>query len=672
MKLLPKLLAIAFFALLCFTSCQTEVVEESPVNEDELIVAESQMVNLMEAAAARHGSQDNILDHANCLSVNLPVTVIVNDITITINTLEDLELIEDIFDEFENDEDVLELLFPITIVLNDHEEIVINNQEELDAFVADCVDDTDDDIDCIDFVYPISFAIYNTAFQIIDTVIIENDRELHEFLERLRNSDSVILASLNFPVELVYANGEIVEVHNNYELERVLNDAREDCEEEEACRKEVVDMYLKRCHWEIHRYNSDDHFRDLDLYFGEDGTLHVVHENNPTAVITGIWTTIQLSNGVILNISELTEFDEDLGGDWFITECDDNRFELVRENTGASNTHIVLKRECDDDLGCTAQEVRMFLNECHWFAGSNLLDGVAPGRFYFEENGVLIVVTANWSHEYVGTWDIELTDIGIIISIELPEPYAMLSRRWKLYECGEHRVKLISEEYYIVFERDCENNNPFDCFVNTTIEGHNILTECDGETDDDRAVFDLTEAFRECIEAEIYTITYYESITAADNADGEIEFPTEYTNISNPQTVYARVELNNGNFEVFEIGLIVEYCNTDCTETQVDAYLLECVWVAVNVNGSDDFSGYEFDFKENGDILILDTATNEDYSGYWATTQTEDGVKIELANINGPNIGVLNGYWLVTDCREDRLELRNNNEVSVVIERDCN
>lgn len=263
MKVLPKFITIAFFALLCFTSCQTEVIQESPVNEEELITAESEMVSLMSAISARNGTSDNILDNANCLSINLPVTVIVNDITITINTLEDLELIEDIFDEFENDEDVLELLFPITIVLNDHTEIVINNQEELDAFVEACTDETDDDIKCIDFVYPISFSVYNSDFQIIDTVIIENDRELHEFLERIRNSDQgALLVSLNFPVELIYANGEVVEVHNHQELERVLNDAREDCEEEEACRKEVVDMYLKECHWEVYRYNSDDHLEN--------------------------------------------------------------------------------------------------------------------------------------------------------------------------------------------------------------------------------------------------------------------------------------------------------------------------------------------------------------------------------------------------------------------------
>lgn len=402
--------------------------------------------------------------------------------------------------------------------------------------------------------------------------------------------------------------------------------------------------------------------------------MHVVHENNPAVTITGRWSTRQVSNGVILTISELIEFDEALAGDWFIVECDDNRFELVRENetgTTPANSHMVLKKECEDEPGCTAQEVRMFLNECQWFAGSNLLNGVAPGRFFFEEDGVLIVVNTNWSEEFVGSWEIEVTDMGIIIAIELPEPYHMLSRRWKLYECGEYRVKLISEDYYIVFERDCENDNPFECFASTVNSGHAVLTECDGETDDDRAIFDLTEAFKEC-DSEIYTVTYYENITAADNADNEITNPTEYQNISNPQTVYARVELGNGRFEVFEITLIVEYCQPDCNEEQVDAYLMECVWIAVNVNGSDDLSVYNFDFKENGDIFITDTVTTEEYTGYWATYQVEEGVKIELANINAPNTSILNDYWYVIDCREDRLEIRNNNEKTVVIERDCN
>jgi len=308
MKTLFKLLTITFFALLVFTSCQDEIIEETQINEQELIVANSELANLLQSTAARDGSVDNILDNANCLSINLPVTVIVNDITITINTLEDLELIEDIFDEFENDSDVLELLFPITIILNDHEEIVINNQDELDAFIEQCTDYSDDDIECIDFHYPISFSIYNTQFQIIETVFIENDRELHHFLERIENSNSgALLVSLNFPITMVYANGETIEVHNNQELARVLNEARENCDDKEACRKQVVDRYLQECYWEIHRYNGDDNFRDFDIYFKENGELLIVNENSTgVANITGIWRTSVADAGIVLSISELT------------------------------------------------------------------------------------------------------------------------------------------------------------------------------------------------------------------------------------------------------------------------------------------------------------------------------------------------------------------------------
>ncbi len=43
----------------------------------------------------------------------------------------------------------------------------------------------DDDIECIDFQYPISISIYNTEFEIIDTVSIANDEALYNFIESL-------------------------------------------------------------------------------------------------------------------------------------------------------------------------------------------------------------------------------------------------------------------------------------------------------------------------------------------------------------------------------------------------------------------------------------------------------------------------------------------------------
>ncbi len=667
MNSLLKLLTITFFALLVFTSCQDEVIEETLINEQELLTASSPLASLMQSTSARDGRVDNILDNANCLSVNLPVTVVVNDITITINTLEDLELIEDIFNEFENDNDILELLFPIIIILNNHEEIVIINQDELNAFIEQCIDDSHDDIECIDFQYPISFSIYNTSFQIIETVVIENDRELYEFLERIENSNSgALLVSLNFPVTMVYANGETIEVHNNQELSRVLNEAQENCDDEEACRKEVVDMYLQECYWNVVAYNNSNDFMNYDLYFKSDGIFKV--KEGETIVGIGTWSTTLTDAGVVLKIIDLTNVvaESIIGGDWLIVECDDDRFELAKLATSANEAvNIIIEQECPDDLGCSAQEVRLFLEECQWLADSNLFTNVAIGAFYFEDNHVLVVVASD-GNEVVGAWDVELTNEGIIIAIDLPAPYDVISKRWNISECGEHRVKMTSGEYYLVFDREC----PFECFEsNETV----ILTECDGETDDDSAIFDLTIAYEDCAIIAIYSFTYYESSEDAANGMNQIEVPTEYANTSNPQIVYLKLEnINNGHFELFEIKLIVEYCNQDCTEQELDSYLMECVWNVVNFNGDNHLIGYDLEFNNTEGITITDTATNGTYTGFWSTSQTNDGVLIQFANINGPNIQAVNGNWIVTDCRSDRLVLHNNLGDIIIIEQNCN
>ena len=224
-------LILTFFALFSFYSCQDEIIEETPIDQEELFVPESQLANLVMSASFNNSTIDDVLDDANCFSVNLPVTIVANGITITIDTHDDLEILEEIFDEFTDDDDVLEFFFPITIILNDHTEVHIENEEQLDSFIERCENIDDNAIECIDFVYPISFSLYNSQFQIIETVVIDNKRQLHHFLERLEEDSQggVVLASLNFPVELKYEDGNVIEVHSNQELQRALNEAREEC-----------------------------------------------------------------------------------------------------------------------------------------------------------------------------------------------------------------------------------------------------------------------------------------------------------------------------------------------------------------------------------------------------------------------------------------------------------
>ena len=176
-KKLKKFLFLPLFTLILFTSCQNEVIDVIETNSEETFVAESVVATAVQRTATYDGSFDNIIDSANCISVNLPVTVIVNGITVTIEDIEDYDVIEDILEEFLDDEDSVEIVFPITIVLSNHDEIVINNYDELYAFVEECLgeNEEDDDIECIDFQYPISISTFDSTFDFIETVQINND-----------------------------------------------------------------------------------------------------------------------------------------------------------------------------------------------------------------------------------------------------------------------------------------------------------------------------------------------------------------------------------------------------------------------------------------------------------------------------------------------------------------
>ena len=693
------LILVSFFALFTLTSCQDDTIEVNAPNEQETLIPNSELANLMLRTSANDGSLDNLLDNANCLSINLPVTIVANGITITISSLEDLELLEAIFEEFENDDDILEFLFPITIILNDYTEVNISNIEELEAFIAECDDDVDTDIECIDFQYPISFSLYDSNFQITETVVIENDQALYQFLEDLNNADDgVVLASLNFPVTLIYANGETIVVNNHEELEEAINTAEEDCDDEDDdCNTEDVEMYLQECHWRIAAYNEDDVFENLYLFFNENEDLQILN-GSTTQYIEGNWTTSLSSDGhVEIVISELNGFQEDLGGSWIVVECDDDRFELVREFEGAITT-MVIEQECEDDLECSAQEISMYLQECLWYAGTNLYDNIIADTFQFTEDGIVLITNPQSNEVLTGTWSIELTDGGIFIILDLPLPYDVISLEWKVTDCDDDRIEMINEDDYLVFERDCntntydcedlqanvgdecesnglvgylnedceceiENENPFECFI----EGDEL--EACSDSNDGFATFDLTQAFAQCTQPPAIILSYFETISDADNNVNAIANPEAYTNLTNPQTIYVRVEAGD-NFEVFELELYAENCNSeDCSLEEIEVNLIECQWNIVNYNGSDDLIIYNFDFEENSGIVVI---YNDDVTidAFWSILQTNDGVIIEFSNVAGANIQAITGNWLVVECTDGRLELVRDNDF-MVIERNC-
>ena len=463
---MKTLLLIPFFALLLFTSCQQEEVDITPVDESEALAPDSELTTLMFSTSIMDGSADNIIDGASCLSVELPVTVIVNGLEIIIDSTEDFKVIEAIFKEFDDDVDRCDIVFPITIILSNHEEIVIENRAALDELIRECQgeNEPDDDIECIDFQYPISFSVFNKEFQIIDVVQIENDRQLYRFIKRVKNAE--VIASLNFPITLEYADGTTVEVNSNQELAATIREAKDACDEDDDndygdddFTKERLDEYLKLCPWVVWEYkrNNQDNtaeYQEYALNFKEDGV--VVMRARGGDILTGTWSTRVSDRGALLKM----EFDNlaDFTLEWIVYDIEYGKIKLYEEG----GNRIIMKKNCDVVIDITKERIENFLQACMWRIARLNVDGVdnvsdyigTPLKFYANN-----VVKLRVNGELVeGTYEIGIRNIGFILQITL-DGRPNLKLEWLITFLQEDLIKLENLNNQMILERHCPDGD---------------------------------------------------------------------------------------------------------------------------------------------------------------------------------------------------------------------
>ncbi|WP_296382293.1 hypothetical protein [Winogradskyella sp.] len=452
------LLVFFLFALLSFTSCQDEAVEVENPNEQETIVPNSNLANLMRFTTANFGAADDILDGSSCFSVELPVTIVVSDITIVIETEADLEQLEDLFNDLNDDEDFLDFVFPITIIFSDYTELIIENEDQLESFINEC--EEEDVIECVDFVYPISFSVFNSEFSLIDTVTIADDEALYEFLENLEDDENAIIVSLNYPVTLEYADGETVEVNSNEELVEAIEAAEENCDddEEDDCDEEEIALNLVECPWEVFLYTNDD-LENLDgpyiFNFNEDGSL----------VIDGItdephntnWELTETDNGLELNIQSFYYYEQEFGT-WLVVECDDD--ELKFEHLTVDGTGLFFDQDCEDDLDCSITDISDILQECPW----DFTDGTDAYNNYqmmFNDNGELLIPEGVATSAIGGNWDLSISNDGLpeIVISNLTAFQDDLEGSWIIIECDEDgELTIVRGNTIIELEQDCEGD----------------------------------------------------------------------------------------------------------------------------------------------------------------------------------------------------------------------
>ncbi|EDP71024.1 hypothetical protein FBALC1_01032 [Flavobacteriales bacterium ALC-1] len=305
---------------LIFTACRKEETEFVQAPQDERLVVNSNIASLIQNTVSNDGSLDNIVDRANCFDIVFPYTVNVNSEHVIVNSENDYATIECVFDQSEDDIDDLNIVFPVSIRLPDFTEIVIANNTELNNYTNTCNGENvvDNDIECIDFQYPIEASVFNSENELLETISIERDSQLYEFIDDIDVNDII---TIDFPLTVVLHDGTEVIINNLPELEIVIENAENSCDEDDDydyneddcddCSTSEIENLLTSCtDWSVNTLrrdnntNYDNLYYNYDFNFFNDGTLSVFWN---TTTVYGTWVASGSDNNieVIIDIPAL-------------------------------------------------------------------------------------------------------------------------------------------------------------------------------------------------------------------------------------------------------------------------------------------------------------------------------------------------------------------------------
>jgi hypothetical protein len=474
---MKKLIKYSVYSLLItmalsFTSCQEEFEKLPEPNEQQTIMASSSTAELIRKTSSNDGSYDNIVDGASCIAIRFPYTVNVNGIDINIDSKEDLHLIEEIFDElqvpdYEAGAELLEILFPITITTADFTQIVIDSRDDLRALVEDCREGgDDDDIECIDFVYPVTFYTFDLNEQQTGSVSVDSDMDMRLFFKDLGEND---LISIDFPVTLKLSNETEVQVNSNAELANAIENAKLDCDEDDDndyndddFTQERLEEYLVECPWLVNEVERDgisqtDQYFEYLMDFSENGEVLVKDRmgNN----LTGTWSTRVAGHKVLLKL----EFDVlvDFNLEWYVYELGEGKIKFFSEG----GNRIILHRACDL-YNTDPNTLREILKECSWVIAKVKNQGEEIRRllgyeFNFMAEGV--VTLSNEVTVYEGSWEITTNAQGRLVMAITFEPNAdtdPIVFEWPLSDLRNDRLKFEIEDidYELILQRVCNDN----------------------------------------------------------------------------------------------------------------------------------------------------------------------------------------------------------------------
>ncbi|HMI07774.1 MAG TPA: LamG domain-containing protein [Flavobacterium sp.] len=216
-------ICLGLFAALFAVSCQRE--EHDIYVSPEALNKSSELSGLLRRVT--DSVSNNILDSASCYKIKLPVETTVNGQFLLVSNEDGYQVVADIFNQSDTDQDHIEFGFPITIVYDNGQEIIVPNQEVLDGLAAQCpATPGSTPIGCFTILYPLTVSVYDPNFQNQFIVTINGD---FDFLAFLVNLPPGQFYAVNYPVSAVNASGNTITIHNNAEFLAAILTAITDC-----------------------------------------------------------------------------------------------------------------------------------------------------------------------------------------------------------------------------------------------------------------------------------------------------------------------------------------------------------------------------------------------------------------------------------------------------------
>jgi hypothetical protein len=329
--------------LLFFTACQTSSVEEVHSTK-ETITKTSPLTTEIQRVVMLNTSQDNFIDKSSCFAIKFPYGVTVNNIPISINSPNDYSVVQNNIDDFSNDNDIVNIHFPITILFNDYTQKRIANQTDFEFLISSCQSNSNlfGKIHCLTINYPIAINVYDSSYQIASSISINDNLAMFNFIANLINNKFI---AISYPISIRNQNGQNSTITSNAQFEDVIKDAVDSCSGNTNTNLDFVKIITANS-WKIsYYYNNSDKTSNYNGYsftFNTDNSLVV---NKLGKSYNGNWSTF-LDNGhrrftIKINSDPLAKLDED----WKVFEFNTLQLHFKSSDNNNENEYLYFEKK---------------------------------------------------------------------------------------------------------------------------------------------------------------------------------------------------------------------------------------------------------------------------------------------------------------------------------------